>query len=201
MAIRNLVPSGSSVLSETAKRVDALKFAKIDEDERISGGKYLIARMRDVCDTLYTLAKGPDALAANQIGIKDSFYIALRQNECKKEDCDHQHETSYSYHEYINPEIIEYSDDKNIDWEACFSYPEEVFEVERSEKVTMKYQNLVGGWQVEEMTGLDAMIAQHEVDHLNGVTIASKCLRRMSRTEFDSMEEQDADILEGTIEE
>lgn len=194
MSIRNLVQSGSQVLTTPTEKVDIKKFCKLDESNRLSGGKYLIARVREVADTLQSIAKGPDALAANQVGIKDCFYVALREVKTEVKENEEAQPPRYAFHEYINPEIIERSEDKTEDWEACFSYPDQVFLVERSNNITMKYQNLISGWQVEELSGLDAIIAQHEIDHLNGISVNNICSKTMTYKEFSEMEERDAEV-------
>ncbi len=69
----------------------------------------------------------------------------------------------------INPEIVWFSDEKDVFEEGCLSIPEFLDEVERSERIRVKYRDLEGEDQEIEAEGLLARVIQHEVDHINGV--------------------------------
>ena len=70
---------------------------------------------------------------------------------------------------FINPEIVDESDDKSVHEEGCLSIPEYYEEVERPASVTVKYLDLDGKPHEVKATGLFATCIQHEIDHLNGV--------------------------------
>ncbi|MBJ7449433.1 MAG: peptide deformylase [Parachlamydiales bacterium] len=70
---------------------------------------------------------------------------------------------------YINPEIIEMSDDMEAWYEACFSTGNVKGIVERPSRVTVKALDRYGNSIEETHTGYVARIFQHEIDHLNGV--------------------------------
>jgi peptide deformylase len=70
---------------------------------------------------------------------------------------------------FINPEIVEVSDEKAIHEEGCLSIPEVYDDVERPAQVKVKYLDLDGQAHEIEADGLLATCLQHEVDHLNGV--------------------------------
>jgi peptide deformylase len=70
---------------------------------------------------------------------------------------------------FINPEIVDESDDKSVHEEGCLSIPEYYEEVERPASVTVKYLDLDGKQHEVKATGLFATCIQHEIDHLNGV--------------------------------
>jgi peptide deformylase len=72
---------------------------------------------------------------------------------------------------FINPEIIERSDDKIIVWDACLSFLSIFMQVERHRQITVRYQNLKGE-VLEVEAGADrdlSELLQHEIDHLDGV--------------------------------
>ena len=52
--------------------------------------------------------------------------------------------------------------------EGCLSVPEYTAEVQRSEKITLKYMDLDGKVQTLEAEGLLSYCIQHEMDHLDG---------------------------------
>ena len=71
----------------------------------------------------------------------------------------------------INPEIIEYSDDKIVVWDACLSFLSIFMQVERRHQITVRYQNLAGE-TLEFEAGDDRNLSellQHEIDHLDGI--------------------------------
>ncbi len=88
---------------------------------------------------------------------------------------------------FINPEIVGASADTSTYEEGCLSIPEYYEEVERPEKVKVKYLDLDGKPQEIEADGLLATCLQHEIDHLNGVLFIdhiSKLKRDMVMKKF-----------------
>lgn len=70
-------------------------------------------------------------------------------------------------YDLINPEII-YREGSAVDTEGCLSCPELFGEVERAEKIKVKYLTRFNKQKELEAEGLLARCIQHEVDHLNG---------------------------------
>ncbi len=69
---------------------------------------------------------------------------------------------------YVNPRIVERSDEGELDYEGCLSIPGVCGLVRRSRAVVVEH-GLVGAPHVRlEVEGFDARIFQHEVDHLDG---------------------------------
>jgi peptide deformylase len=68
-----------------------------------------------------------------------------------------------------NPEIVWASDVLSIYEEGCLSIPEYYEEVERPDRVRVRYLDREGKTQEIEADGLLATALQHEIDHLNGV--------------------------------
>ena len=76
----------------------------------------------------------------------------------------------------INPEILER--EGAITWEeGCLSVPDFTAEVERSERVVVRYQDLDGEEVREDVSGLRAVCFQHEIDHLDGVLFIDRISR------------------------
>ena len=69
----------------------------------------------------------------------------------------------------VNPEIVAESAERRTGSEGCLSIPGIAAEVERAAEVTMRWTALDGGSREETLVGFDAVCAQHELDHLNGV--------------------------------
>jgi len=73
----------------------------------------------------------------------------------------------------INPEIVE-SDGEVESEEGCLSCPELNITVKRKQRVKVKAQNREGEDICLDTEGFLAIILQHEIDHLNGVTLADR---------------------------
>ena len=71
--------------------------------------------------------------------------------------------------EYINPKILEISDDMLSESEGCLSFPGQYGMVERPRYIKMEGQNRNGDPVIFEGEGLLARAMCHEYDHLNGV--------------------------------
>ena len=69
---------------------------------------------------------------------------------------------------FINPEIVEVSEEKWTFREGCLSLPDMNEDVERPSKITVNYldENFVE--HEEEFDGICARVFQHEFDHLEG---------------------------------
>ncbi len=112
----------------------------------------------DMADTMNEY--GGVGLAANQVGeaLRVILVLDLENGEP---------------HYYLNPTISN-GQGEELDEEGCLSFPELVGLIPRYEKVTVKFQDLDLNTYKLELEGLDARIVQHEVDHLNGITIKDR---------------------------
>ena len=72
---------------------------------------------------------------------------------------------------FINPVIIEKSNEHEIDTEGCLSVPGLKGKVDRALKIKVKAKNENMEDVEFEAEGLYAREIQHEVDHCNGVLI------------------------------
>ena len=103
-------------------------------------------------------------LAANQIGLNMNLFII---------DVTHTDETDDT-HVFINSEILAYNGEKTFFQEGCLSLPGIALDVQRPEKVVLKYQTMDQKWHEDEFEGLLSRAIQHEMDHLNGVFIVDR---------------------------
>jgi peptide deformylase len=71
--------------------------------------------------------------------------------------------------EMINPEVKWESPEKVIDEEGCLSIPGHYIDVERSKEIKLKFQTLNGKFKKWKLSGLEARVVLHEIDHLDGV--------------------------------
>ena len=118
------------------------------------------AHRRLMDDMLETMYNAPGVgLAAPQIGVIERILVA----DPSRDDAPPQPI------KIINPEIIWHSEELNIYNEGCLSIPEQFADVERPERIRLRYIDENGVRQELETGGFLATVIQHEIDHLNGV--------------------------------
>jgi peptide deformylase len=156
MAIRPILTVPDPVLKQVSRRVDAVT----DETRRL---------MDDMLETMY--AAPGIGLAAIQIGVPQRVIVMDLAKEGEPPAPRH----------FVNPEILESSDEMQTYEEGCLSVPEYFDEVERPNRVKLRYLNY-NGEQVEEWAeGMYAVCIQHEMDHLQG-TLFIDHLSRLKRS-------------------
>ena len=74
----------------------------------------------------------------------------------------------------VNPSIVERSDDLELEDEGCLSLQGVVVPVERALRIRLEARDAEGNPVELELEGLGARVAQHEVDHLDGVLIVDR---------------------------
>jgi peptide deformylase len=81
---------------------------------------------------------------------------------------------------FVNPQLVEASDELSVYNEGCLSVPDLYAEVDRPARIRARWQDLDGAWHEEAMEGLLATCLQHEMDHLEGVVFIDH-LSRLKR--------------------
>lgn len=76
----------------------------------------------------------------------------------------------------INPEAQHIGEKKHIELEGCLSVPNIEKRVERFKKVKVKYLDRNGNKIKKHLSGINATVLQHEVDHLNGILFIDKAI-------------------------
>ena len=107
-------------------------------------------------------------IAANQVAEKNSIFSI---------------KNSGVWFQYINPKIHAYYGKPYINHEQCLSIPgkKHIYAVERYPKIDVEYY-----WYCMEefshvdmlLTGTDALVFQHEYDHLQGILIKDKQIKK-----------------------
>ena len=118
-----------------------------------------------VSDMFETMYAAPGiGLAAIQVGVaKRILVIDLQEPE------EEGGEPVKYPHVFINPEIVEHSDQEVPYTEGCLSVPDQYAEVDRPDRIRARWLDLKGKPHEEDIEGLLAVCLQHEMDHLNGV--------------------------------
>ena len=116
--------------------------------------KEILKLIRDMEET--TLQAKGAGIAALQAGRTERLCIALIQHKLVP---------------LINPVITWKSEEKDIMEEGCLSLPELWIHIPRSLEIVLQYTDEAGKQVERKLTGWNARVVQHEVDHLDGVLI------------------------------
>lgn len=151
MAIRQIRKKGDDILSKKSKEVENID----DKIKELS---------QDMLETMYK--NDGVGLAACQVGILKRIivYDYLYVEEDGKK----------SPMVMINPVIKNRSKSMVFVEEGCLSFPDEYKEVKRHEKVTVEYTDLDGKRKTLHAKDLEAVVIQHETDHLDGVVFLDR---------------------------
>jgi peptide deformylase len=145
MAIRNIL----TVPDPRLKLVSEPVVGGVDDAMR--------ALMDDMLETMY--AAPGIGLAAIQIGVPKRIIVMDLAREGEPP------EPRY----FVNPEILWQAEETAPYNEGCLSVPEVFDDVERPQRLRLRYLDYHGAEIEEEAEGLYAVCIQHEMDHLQGV--------------------------------
>ena len=144
MALRQILTEPNKILREKSLFVE-----KIDED--------LQRLMDDMLETMY--AAPGIGLAAIQVGVpKRVIVIDIAQRDGPRNPMF-----------FVNPEIVEKSENNLTYEEGCLSVPGQFAEIDRSEKCHIKYLDYDGQPKEIKAEGMLSTCIQHEIDHLEGI--------------------------------
>ena len=101
-------------------------------------------------------------LSANQIGMDVRAFAMVRDIE---------------YNDVIvcfNPRIVTRGDECVWCEEGCLSFPDQFINVQRPDKIIVKYEDEEGKDHKISLSGLASRVFQHEFDHLNGIDFTQR---------------------------
>lgn len=117
----------------------------------------LIKEMVELCLDLNALG-----LAANQVGVNKSLIVYRRPG-------------TDSFGVLINPVITARADRITNRGEGCLSFPGKFFDVKRFKQVKVEALDRNGELRIiKTKSKKTAKVLQHEIDHLNGITLADR---------------------------
>lgn len=120
--------------------------------------------VKDQAKEMIKLLKRTDdgiGLAAPQVGIAQRFFID-------------GFDAPSMYRLIINPTITYSSPFLVTSVEGCLSIPGKKFKVQRSKMIMVKYLDREGKETHKVLRGVQAILYQHEIDHLEGILISDK---------------------------
>lgn len=71
----------------------------------------------------------------------------------------------------FNPEITKTATELTEYDEGCLSFPGQSCKLKRPDEISVRYQDPDGNWIEDVMVGLESRCFQHELDHLDGITM------------------------------
>lgn len=152
MGIRQIRYEGDEILRKKAKEIDVI-------DDKIK------ELAKDMLDTMYSF--DGIGLAACQVGMLkrmityDASYVK-DENGTRKPIV------------LINPVITSKSKQMVTTEEGCLSYPDVFGSVDRYQKITVEALDLDGQKVKITAKDIEAVVIQHEMDHLDGITFLDK---------------------------
>ncbi|MGN0975978.1 MAG: peptide deformylase [Gemmiger sp.] len=153
MALRTIVKDGDPILKKVCRPV-----TKFDD------------RLAMLLDDMKETLRDADGwgLAGPQVGIMRRLFVSLDDRNAP-DPLPEGYEMPMM--EFINPEILELSDEKVELYEGCLSFPGHNGAIERSKHVKVRAQDRNGEWFELEADDMMARCIQHENNHLDGITI------------------------------
>lgn len=159
MAIRTIRLKGDDILTKKARKIEVI-------DDKIKTLAY------DMLETMY--ANDGIGLAACQVGMLKSLVVYdikwIEDTDAKGRKITPKKEA----HILINPVIISKSKSLVEVEEGCLSFPNEFDNVIRHEKIKVEYTDINGDKKVKSVSGMEAVVIQHEVDHLEGIVFLDR---------------------------
>ena len=101
-------------------------------------------------------------LSANQIGMDVRAFAMIRDIE---------------YNDIIvcfNPRIVKRYDDEVWCEEGCLSFPDEIINIQRPDRIVVKYEDEDKKDHKIKLEGLAARVFLHEFDHLEGIVFTER---------------------------
>ena len=149
MALRPILEVPDPRLREISKAVET-----VDDEVR--------ALIADMFETMY--AAPGIGLAAIQVGVPRRVLVIDLQEPAEEDG-----PPVRDPHVFINPEIVDHSQEEVPYTEGCLSVPDQYAEVDRPDRIRARWLDEHGVQHDEAIEGLLAVCLQHEMDHLNGV--------------------------------
>lgn len=102
-------------------------------------------------------------LAATQCGLSRRLFVMLLSSGA-----------TLGWITCVNPSIVWRSRHTVSGPEGCLSFPGQFINVKRHKAIDLTYRDERGRDMRRHLTGMDAIVASHELDHLDGICILPK---------------------------
>ncbi|WP_027178305.1 peptide deformylase [Maridesulfovibrio bastinii] len=156
-------------------KLDIVKYPEAVLAEKCSEVKEITPELKELIDNMVETMYEDDGigLAAPQVGKAIRLIVIDPSGPKSREDL----------HVIVNPVIIEREGEVDSE-EGCLSCPGFSCVVKRSEKVTVTGMDENGNDVRIEADQMKAIVLQHEIDHLEGITLVNK-VGRLKKAMYD----------------
>ncbi len=156
MAIKHILKIGNPLLREKSKEIPLTEIRS----------KEIKNLIKDMFDSMK--AYNGIGLAAPQIGVLKRIVIIGYEPSERYPEVQFQH-SNIQYKVLINPKIEFLTKETMGFWEGCLSVPGMRGYVERPNKIKLTYYDTEEELREEIVEGFEAIVVQHECDHLDGI--------------------------------
>ena len=171
--MRTILEKDNTILREIAEPVLATEFKASWLKELIQD---MFAIMKD---------KGAVGVAAPQIGVsKQVIVFGTAYAKCRKPEVEIPDTV------LINPALKILSETKESGYEGCLNTGELMGQVPRATEIEYSGYDIDGNLIKKRVTGLEARILQHEVDHLKGVLFFDRVEDKDSLTTYEELQKR-----------
>ena len=153
MAVLKVAKLGNPILRQVARQVDLKELA----DQKSELQKFI----DDMIDTMRQ--EGGVGLAAPQVNRSIQVLVLEVENNER-----YPGEAPIPVTALVNPVLSDFSEETVLGWESCLSLIDFRGLVPRSALVTLNAYDREGNKIEKRATGFEAVVLQHEIDHLNG---------------------------------
>ncbi|MBC8287960.1 MAG: peptide deformylase [Nitrospinae bacterium] len=153
MAVLKVAKLGNPVLRQIAKQVDLKELADLQGE------------LQNFIDDMIDTMREEDGVGLAAPQVNRSLQVVVLEYENNER---YPGESSIPVTVLVNPVLSDYSEEKALGWESCLSLVDFRGLVPRSTSVTLKAYDRKGDKIEKHATGFEAVVLQHEIDHLNG---------------------------------
>ena len=153
MAVLKVAKLGNPVLRKISKQVDLKELAGQQGE------------LQNFIDDMIDTMREEDGVGLAAPQVNRSLQIVVLEYENNERYPD---ESSIPVTVLVNPVLSDYGEEKVLGWESCLSLVDFRGLVPRSTSVTLKAYDRDGDRIEKRATGFEAVVLQHEIDHLNG---------------------------------
>lgn len=103
-------------------------------------------------------------LAASQVGIDKKLFVMSDKTRDQSIIC-------------INPTILQYTSETELEYEGCLSFPDVYVQVRRPKEILVAFNDENLEEQIFKLDGYKARVYLHEMDHTLGITFKDRVSR------------------------
>ena len=174
MALLKVAKLGNPILRQVAKQVNLKDLAEQQ------------AELQGFIDDMIDTMREEDGIGLAAPQVNRSLQIVVLEYENNER---YPGELSIPVTVLVNPELSDYGVEKALGWESCLSLSDFRGLVPRYTSVTLKAYNRKGDKIEKRATGFEAVVLQHEIDHLHGKVFLDRMVDMTQLAYQDEFEE------------